>query len=346
MYRRIRTKIKEYQRKLGKKILDRKKNNEKIDFKEIKKILFLRYDGKIGDYMVSSFVYREIKKQRPDIQLDVVGIRKNKTLFLKNKNVDNFYKLKKTKYRYIYFLAKKLKKENYDILIDPTEVLKNKDLFFIRNINPKIIFGYAKEDYGIFNKNIIKNEEHITEIYKSILEELGFENIDMTYDIPIDESSEKDIEKFLKEKNVVKGIAVNLFGAKKSTKFSYEKSLELLKILLERRGNYKVILLYSPAEKEILEKLVFEINDENLIYYNKSKTIFDNISMIKRMVMVISPDTSIVHISDGLKKRVVAFYTSNNNDFMKWKISNTNKIIRCNDINDIDFKILMKEKLI
>ena len=65
-----------------------------MEFKDIKKILFLRYDGKIGDYIITSWIYREIKKQRPDIQIDVVGISKNEKLFLNNKSIDKFYKLR------------------------------------------------------------------------------------------------------------------------------------------------------------------------------------------------------------------------------------------------------------
>ena len=80
-----------------------------MEFKDIKKILFLRYDGKIGDYIVTSWVYREIKKQRPDIQIDVVGISKNEKLFLNNKSINKFYKLKKSKKLFMYFLAKKIK---------------------------------------------------------------------------------------------------------------------------------------------------------------------------------------------------------------------------------------------
>ena len=52
-----------------------------MEFRDIKKILFLRYDGKIGDYIVTSWIYREIKRQRPDVQIDVVGISKNESLF-------------------------------------------------------------------------------------------------------------------------------------------------------------------------------------------------------------------------------------------------------------------------
>ena len=337
MYRKIRSRIKECQRKLGKKILDKKKKNEEIKFKEIKKILFIRYDGKIGDYMVSSFIYREIKEQRPDIQIDVVEISKNEALFLQNKNIDNFYRLKKTKYRYLYPLAKQLKKEKYDVLIDPTEVLKNKDLFFIRMIDSKINFGYAKEKYSIFNKNIEENEKHMTEVYRDMLAELGFSDIDISYDIPVDEKSENNIEKYFKN-NAIDGkiAAVNLFGAGKTRKFNLEKSLELLNYIKEEYSGYKIILLDSPKDRELINK-VMEISDD-IFYYKDSKSVFDSISIIKRASIVVSPDTSIVHIGTGLGKKVIAFYSEDKKNFSKWGISSENKIITYkHDINDIEF---------
>ena len=125
-----------------------------LEFNKIKKLLFLRYDGKIGDYIVTSWIYREIKKQRPDIEIDIVGISKNEKLFLNNKNVNRFYKLKKSKKPFMYFLAKKLRAENYDVIIDPTEHLRKRDIYFIKNIKAKVVFGYDKEEINIFNKNI------------------------------------------------------------------------------------------------------------------------------------------------------------------------------------------------
>ena len=38
----------------------------------LRAILFLRQDGKIGDYIVSSFAFREIKKANPAIKIGVV----------------------------------------------------------------------------------------------------------------------------------------------------------------------------------------------------------------------------------------------------------------------------------
>lgn len=337
MYRKIRSKIKEFQRKIGKAALDKKKEKINLNFKDIKKILFIRYDGKIGDYMVSSFIYREIKKQRPDIQIDVVGIGKNEALFTQNKNVDNFYKLKRTKYRFLAPLAKKLRKENYDVLIDPTEVLKNKDLFFIRRINAKINYGYSKDLYKIFNKNIEKNNKHMTVIYKEILENLGFKNIEIFYDIPENSHSDKMTEQFLVENNVKKLIAVNLFGAGKTRKFNFEKSLELLSFLGKKYSGYNIILLDSPNDRELLERILNEKKD--ILFYKNSKSIFDSISIIKNSELVVSPDTSIVHIGAGLGKKVIAFYSDNKDNFDKWGISQENEILVYNkDINNIDFR--------
>ena len=41
------------------------KKKEKVNLTpdKIKKILFMRIDGKIGDYIISSFMFREIKKK-------------------------------------------------------------------------------------------------------------------------------------------------------------------------------------------------------------------------------------------------------------------------------------------
>ena len=46
MHRIVRAKIKELQRKIGKNILDKKKIKTELKFENIKKVLFVRYDGK------------------------------------------------------------------------------------------------------------------------------------------------------------------------------------------------------------------------------------------------------------------------------------------------------------
>lgn len=173
-------------------------------------------------------------------------------------------------------------------------------------------------------------------IYKRILENLGFRNIEISYDIPEDIDSDKRVTEFLKVNNVKDLIAVNLFGAGKTRKFNLEKSLELLEKLEETYPKYRIILLDSPRDREALYKVIEA--SKNVLYYDKSESIFDSTAIIKKSEIVVSPDTSIVHIGVGLNKKVTAFYSENKENFDKWGIDLTNKIIRYNkDINEIDF---------
>lgn len=296
-----------------------------MEFKDIKKILFLRYDGKIGDYIVTSWVYREIKRQRPDIQIDVVGISKNEKLFLNNKSINKFYKLKKSKKLFMYFLAKKLRVEDYDVLIDPTEVLKNRDLFFIKNINAKINFGYDKGNVNLFSKSINKNSKTMVDVYKEILENLGFCNLDSNYEVPIKVSSEKKIDEYLKSNRIDKYIAMNFFGAGKRRKFTPKKATELIVKVRNEYPEHKIIILNSPRDKKVIFKIIKRIkcldSNSNIFYGEDFKTIYDAISLINKSDIVITPDTAVVHIAKGLKKNIVAFYSENKENYEKWGLS-------------------------
>lgn len=296
-----------------------------MEFKDIKKILFLRYDGKIGDYIVTSWVYREIKRQRPDIQIDVVGISKNEKLFLNNKSINKFYKLKKSKKLFMYFLAKKLRVEDYDVLIDPTEVLRNRDLFFIKNINAKINFGYDKGNVNLFSKSINKNSKTMVDVYKEILENLGFCNLDSNYEVPIKVSSEKKIDEYLKSNRIDKYIAMNFFGAGKRRKFTPKKATELIVKVRNEYPEHEIIILNSPRDKKVIFKIIKRIkcldSNSNIFYGEDFKTIYDAISLINKSDIVITPDTAVVHIAKGLKKNIVAFYSENKENYEKWGLS-------------------------
>ena len=87
--------------KLGKYIWDKKKNKEEIksgnfiENNDIKKILFMRYDGKIGDMVINTLMFREIKKKYPYIEIGVVTKGGAKAVIENNPNVDKIYEYKK-----------------------------------------------------------------------------------------------------------------------------------------------------------------------------------------------------------------------------------------------------------
>lgn len=161
-----------YRIKFGKLFLDvSPKKGEKLG--KNNKVLFLRQDGKIGDYIVSSFVFRELKKISPNLHIGIVCTKKDAYLYNQNPYIDQIHCVKKRDIIGYIRCGLMLRKAKYDIVVDPTIFIRNRDLLLLRLIKANQYVGYKKSDYRIFNVNI-EGEYHFSELYRIALEKVGF----------------------------------------------------------------------------------------------------------------------------------------------------------------------------
>lgn len=317
---------------IGKLILDKKTPKNATPLSP-KKILFLRQDGKIGDYIVSSFVFREIKKFNPEIKIGVVCTTKGAYLFKQNPHIDQLYFVKK---RSIFDYIKcglSLAKESYDVAIDPTLLIRNRDLLLLRLINAKNYIGYKKQNYKLFNFSINQEQLHFSEVYAEAIKLCGIENIDISYDIPNHSDKKEDIAHFIKENHLANCIAINFFGAASSRKFK-EQNICLFIEKLQSENKRVLLLTYpevTPLLKSISEKYA------NAFVYEKTENIFDTIALLHHSSLVISPDTSIVHIASGLNKQIIAFYKlADKENFAHWNPNCKNKTHIINFVENVN----------
>lgn len=343
-YRPFRDKLVDKKNEVLSCMFDKKKKNINLVPEKINRILFLRTDGKIGDYIISSFIFREVKKRYPNIKIDVVADKSLENLLKLSKNVDKYYILDRKKMHEWRNVAKILRKNKYDVLFDSTEGLKYKQVYLLNRVNATVNVGYNKDGYKIYNKNIKRNNTlKMIEIYKKMLESVNIEIKDTKYDVPISEESEKNVEMFLKENDVKeKIIALNFFGASRGRKINEENALIIIKRLGEMYKGYKIIILDSPNYRETIYNILAKADNKNVLFFEKSKTILDSISIIKKSDLIVSLDTSILHIAEGLDKKVMAFYGPKINK-NKWRIKEENNILIDypeNRINDVDFEKL------
>lgn len=317
-YKFIKKRLQQWRIFLGKKILDKlpKPTQLKLNAQDINSILFLRQDGKIGDYIVSSFVFREIKKQYPHIQLGVICNHKNQQLFENNKYIDKIHIVKeKSMFSYAY-IGLKIRNQ-YDVIIDPTIFIRNRDLILLRCINAPYNIGYNKANYHIFNKNIPFNQRHFNTIYCQALNLCGFKHINRHYDIPHDTQREQAILTFLKNKHINHYIALNFFAAPRNRCFTENAIYEHLNYLYQHFPTNTFILLGHPKIIPVLKYLSSSF--KNIFVYENSTSIHDSIELIRHAQALISPDTSTVHIAVGLNKPLIAIYHNENTSFCHWK---------------------------
>lgn len=339
-FKSFKTQLRQLRLKIGKWLLDRKLPQATPSFPP-QKILFLRHDGKIGDYIVSSFIFREIKKHYPHIQIGVVCSHKNAYLFKENPYIDHYY-LVKTKSILDYLqCGKLLKQENYDVVIDPTTTLRNRDLLFLRMISAKYYVGYQKQHYQLFDLNVEK-ADHFSKIYQQALAMVNIQIVDPSYDIPFHLTSNQNIKNFLSQHQLKNYIAINFFGAGSARKFSDQK-IKLLLSELKLKTNTPLVLLTFPEVTEKLKDLTKSF--DNLFIYENTQTVFDTIELVRYADLVISPDTAIVHIASGLNKKLIAFYSLDQENFIHWHPNNqaqTEVLFYKKSVNEIELNQLQQ----
>ena len=346
--------------KIGKYIWDRKEKakivegNNFLKDNNIKSILFLRYDGKIGDMIVNSLMFREIKKVYPDIKIGVIARGAAIDIIKDNPNVDKIYEYYKDRKK-IKNLALKIKEEKYDLLIDFSEMLRVNQMMLINLCGARINIGLDRKDWELFDLSIesgkdFKWTEHITKRYLAYLIKLGLkkENIDISYDIYLED--EKKYEAFFNEIKESKKLILNPYGASKHKSFNIETLENIITYLKDK--DIAIILTYFGDKYKELEFL--EKKYKYVYIPKKIESILDTAILIKKSDYVISPDTSIVHIASAFNKKMITVYPPKGGkygvDHLVWAPkSEYSRVIFCKDkigtYDEIDINTFNMEEM-
>lgn len=333
--KKIKENLKSLRIKFGKNILDKKNNPIEIKYKDITKILFMRQDGKVGDYIVSSFAFRELKKHNPYLHISVICDKKQAYLFKQNIYIDQCYPVRKKNILDYIKCGLKIRQKKYDVVIDPTVVLRNRDLLLLRLINAKMYIGYKKSHYHIFNSSIEK-EDHFSAIYQQALEKIGVDVTNTQYDIPKNQPENLEIQFFLEKNNLKNYISINFFGASSSRKINDENIIKYIEHLQKITPYRPLVLLSYP---DVFEKLQEISKQFEQVFVFDTKNIFHTIELIRYADWLISPDTSTIHIASGLNKKIIALYGDGKENWIHWKPmskAETHILLYKENINEIN----------
>jgi ADP-heptose:LPS heptosyltransferase len=335
---------------LAKFIFDKRaKQNKTFDISRVQSVLFLRNDNKIGDMVISTLLFREIKKAYPHIQISVLCAKSNKDIIKYNPYVDEIIELKRG-FAANLFLFWKLGKRKFDLIADFLP-LKPKPgyLLMIRLLNPSFLTGFYKKSYNIYDFSFEECffTNHITQYYKLFLSFLGIENPSLKYDLFLP----NDVPPLPIEDDR-KTIVINPFAASKHRTLSLRKTQELAKLIL-KAVKCRIFILSTPDKIEKMKSLA----DEDIFLF-PSKSILESAQLIKESDLVISPDTSIVHIAAAFNKKLVALYLDYSHQEEKtdiiWGPNYANAVQLCldrqnetlsGDVENIPNETIVKEAL-
>lgn len=331
-------------------IIDRKNIIEELS---IKSVLFLRGDGKIGDMVINSLMFRELKKTYPELTIGVVVKGGAKDIISNNPHIDHIYDYSSSSSK-VKKLAQHIETAGYDLVIDFTEMLRVKQMMFINLCTAKYNLGINKQDWNLFDLTINYQDKdlHISAKYAAILKVLGIAKPNLSYDIHIDKQSVKQTEVFLEQVKESKLVIINPYGASKHRTLTIETVKKIVDGLIKIE-DWAISFVFPPEKKSEIKALCDSYQSK--VYINEQlKGIQDTACLIKSADYVITPDTSIVHLAVAFERPMLAIYRRElGNNAKLWgpgcsKVKQffsqpNNNIAEESDINNLDMGKLLVE---
>lgn len=273
---------------------------KKSSLVEIKKILFLRDDDKIGDMIISTPTLKVLSQQGYEVH--VLSGRSNYCVIENNPHINkvHFYPVKNMD---IIKLGLKLKQERYDLVIDMGDQIPIIYLLFIRLINSKNVIGFNKENINTYNNNIayLEYNLHITERYKSLMNYMKIYNCNMQYDICVSNEIKQKVREFYSHLLGDITVVINPFAADEKRDLSKEQLIGITSHLAHSYESVNVILIGNPNK-------INNISYLDNCTFNPFSDFLSAVEIIKHANLIISPDTSIVHVASAYEKNTIALY--------------------------------------
>ncbi|ALB64580.1 lipopolysaccharide 1,2-N-acetylglucosaminetransferase [Cronobacter condimenti 1330] len=274
----------------------RKKPPRKVLVPEsIKKILLLRLDDKIGDMVVATGCAKALANH--GYQVSILTGPCCKQILTGADYLHNIYLYRPR------MPLDEIKNAQFDAVIDFDDVVSYERFNLLANLGTKNVIGFNKDSYKLFDYSIrfFDANKHITERYKAVLSLFNINHDNYDYHIPVDQQEYDKLRLILCDKPTdTRYVAINPFTGSEDKDFSRAQVIGLISALHEQAFPVTIIMI---GQSEKIASLALE----NVISLENS-TISSAVAIVRYCDLIITPDTSIVHIARALDKPLLAVY--------------------------------------
>ena len=297
------------------------------------RILILRTDGKLGDSITASYLIQGLRLHYQNkVHITVLSGPEFKPIF--KGLVDDYIPLKINFLKSIKFILST--NSHFEILINSSHILNPSSIVLSRFIRATRKMVMLNSRWKLFSDhvNFDVNHDHITKRYDAILKLISTKPIPpLTYSYQLDTQAIERVKIQLAEikikNNYEKLIVVNSFAGARRRNFNLDTTKTLIQLLAAAHPHSLIVSLANPGDLKILRQWALEIKSPQWMFFNVGDLDF-NAALIDRCDVVISPDTSIVHLACALNKKLVAVYRQDfgvEKNMKNWGPLNPNAIV-------------------
>jgi ADP-heptose:LPS heptosyltransferase len=286
------------------------------------KFLFIRQDM-IGDVLVSTPLFTAIKTHYPHAVIDVLLSSKNHFVLQNNPAIRKRWIYNK-KVGAALAMMRAIRKERYDFAIDLMDNASATSTILCLLAGARWNVGIEKDNSFVYDVVVPMLSRKDTHIVDRIAQLLKTFSIDPTAEalavqyFPIKESQDFAAtffqEHHLQSQNT---IGINISAGGDVRFWSVPNFHKFLLYLNQHYPHYQLLVLYKPAHTGLAKEIIAGVNNAALSPLTKT---FDQFAaLIQNVKLLVSPDTSAIHLASAFHKPVLALYVQSNKNLRIWE---------------------------
>ncbi len=301
--------------------------------------------GCIGDMILLTPLFVQIKNDYPDALIDLIASKTNHHVIDYHPLINHVFIFDKSPSKLLKFIFD-IRNIKYDIYIDPKDHISTESRIIAKICRAQKKVGFQKDNDKIFS-NIIPSDKdnffrHSVHRNLNAGKIAGFSNNSLIKPklFPGTDSINY-LNHFINTEAINNYIVINLSagGPHRIPETNFWK--DIVKYL--SKINKQIVLSYVGAESEIADEL--STISKNVIKF-KSRSINDVTALISKASLLISPDTSLIHIASAFDTPVIGLYEDKQANINKFLPLSSNNHIIINSNHEIGLKEIHSESVI
>ncbi len=302
------------------------------------KFLFVRQD-RIGDVLVSTPLFHALKKRYPAATIDVL-LSVNNHVALSNDPV--------IRKRWLYDkgvlstirMIREIRREKYDFVIDLMDNPSATSTVVCLLSGSRWNVGLEKENayvYDIVVPLLSRKDTHIVDRIAQLLVPFGIDpgREDLRIRYTVADRSRRFANDVLKRVRQSPGkvVGINISAGHDVRFWGVDNFRALLSLLQRRIPHRQFLLLFKPAHKRLAREIAEGFRNVSVSPDTES---FDEFAaLISLLGLIITPDTSAVHLAAAFGIPAVVLYVQSNKELRIWDPYGSPSINLVADVDDL-----------
>lgn len=289
-----------------------------LSLDKVNSVLFIRYDA-LGDMIVTTPLWRILKRLKPSIYIGVAGSSKNIGILSADTDVDIVYDYSAASIRGIITKTKLARQKNWDLVILCKFNQKTRGGIISRLSTQNgynVTMGTANIDghQALFSRLVSPPDKplqmtlQLQHLLRSCitLPDIPIEHPSIKVPDAIDERIRNTVNALLTTDSSKTYIVINV-DSPEVRKWGLEKNIQLANHIVNTYSDISVAMISMPENQE---KVRQSIRDAHLLrtHHLPTDDILELVSIVRHSYIVVTPDTGIAHVASAEKKPILGFY--------------------------------------